>query len=92
MNRLEFERYINGVIGKMNTTGVINDKEIKEFEFSLNGRLPEPYRWYLQQFGSGGVPGVDVLGIGFENLNTCLECRQDYLEMGLPEDYIPIIN
>ncbi|MCJ2145758.1 SMI1/KNR4 family protein [Bacillus paralicheniformis] len=46
------------------TGGIDNDK-ILGIEHDLHVNLPESYKWFLKNFGSGGVYGVDILGYDF---------------------------
>ncbi|MFF2496854.1 SMI1/KNR4 family protein [Peribacillus sp. NPDC058075] len=41
--------------------GVSEDK-VKETEQKLKVSLPESYKWFLRNYGSGGIFGIDILG------------------------------
>ncbi|MGG3625187.1 SMI1/KNR4 family protein [Bacillus gobiensis] len=43
-------------------TGGISDHKIKEIEFTLSLQLPESYKWFLRNYGSGGAFGTMILG------------------------------
>ncbi|MFT3656184.1 Antitoxin YobK [Bacillus sp. B01(2024)] len=36
-------------------TGGVTDKQIKEIEEDLKATLPESYKWFLKEYGSGGA-------------------------------------
>ena len=42
--------------------GRINEDDIKLVEKSLNIVFPESYKWFIRNYGSGGICGVEVLG------------------------------
>ncbi|TWK50461.1 Antitoxin YobK [Bacillus paralicheniformis] len=46
-------------------TGGISEEKITKTENDLKTILPESYKWFLRNFGSGGVYGVDILGYDF---------------------------
>ncbi|WP_213422620.1 SMI1/KNR4 family protein [Bhargavaea massiliensis] len=45
-------------------TGGIPDSRITEIEAALHVKLPDSYRWFLRNYGFGGIFGVDILGAG----------------------------
>lgn len=65
----EIEKIINqymedeGENEEDNFIGGISEKKIKEVEKYLEIQFPEDYRWFLKRYGSGGIEGVDILGI-----------------------------
>lgn len=46
-------------------TGGVSEEKVKLIEHDLHVNLPESYKWFLKNFGSGGVYGVDILGYDF---------------------------
>jgi len=46
-------------------TGGVSEEKVEFIEDELNVNLPESYKWFLKNFGSGGVYGVDILGYDF---------------------------
>ena len=52
-----------GEIEENNFMGGISDKTIKDVEKYLKIQFPEDYRWFLKRYGSGGIEGIDILGI-----------------------------
>ncbi|KZE38857.1 hypothetical protein AV656_08120 [Bhargavaea cecembensis] len=45
-------------------TGGISESKIGEIEKALAATLPTSYKWFLRNYGSGGIYGVDILGAG----------------------------
>lgn len=43
-------------------TGGVTDKHIKEIEKDLKVTLPDSYKWFLTEYGSGGAFGTMILG------------------------------
>ena len=39
-------------------------EKINEIQESLNVKLPESYKWFLKNYGAGGIYGVDILDHG----------------------------
>ncbi|MED1808164.1 SMI1/KNR4 family protein [Bacillus subtilis] len=45
-----------------NLTGGVTDKQIKEIKEDLRVTLPDSYKWFLTEYGSGGAFGTMILG------------------------------
>lgn len=43
--------------------GGVSDEKIKNVEKYLEIQFPEDYRWFLKRYGSGGIEGIDILGM-----------------------------
>ena len=43
--------------------GKISEDDIKLVEKSLGIIFPESYKWFILNYGSGGICGVEILGI-----------------------------
>ncbi|MGY4713584.1 SMI1/KNR4 family protein [Bacillus amyloliquefaciens] len=62
-------------------TGGVTDKHIKEIEKDLKVTLPDSYKWFLTEYGSGGVFGTMILGYdshGAEVVDQTKEYRTFY--------------
>lgn len=46
-------------------TGGIGEDKILKIEKNLQVTLPVSYKWFLRNYGSGGVYGIDLLGYDF---------------------------
>ncbi|MFH0070650.1 SMI1/KNR4 family protein [Peribacillus sp. NPDC056705] len=42
--------------------GGVSEDKVKETEKKLQVSLPESYKWFLRNYGSGGIFGVDIIG------------------------------
>lgn len=60
----EIEEFIKENAEDDDFTGGISEDKIKEIQNSLNVKLPESYKWFLNKYGSGGIYGVNILGHG----------------------------
>ncbi|MES1041794.1 SMI1/KNR4 family protein [Peribacillus simplex] len=43
-------------------TGGVSEDKVKETENKLQVPLPESYKWFLKNYGSGGSFGIDIIG------------------------------
>lgn len=43
-------------------TGGVSKDKVKETEQKLQVSLPESYKWFLKNYGSGGSFGIDIIG------------------------------
>lgn len=59
----------------------VTDKQIKEIEEDLKATLPDSYKWFLTEYGSGGAFGTMILGYdshGAEVVEQTKEYRTFY--------------
>ncbi|MCI3197026.1 SMI1/KNR4 family protein [Bacillus sp. HU-1818] len=62
-------------------TGGVTDKHIKEIEKDLKVTLPDSYKWFLTEYGTGGAFGTMILGYdshGAEVVEQTKEYRTFY--------------
>ncbi|WP_026679441.1 SMI1/KNR4 family protein [Fictibacillus gelatini] len=78
MNYIEVERFIQENAEDDDFTGGISDEDILEIEKMLNVKLPESYKWFLRKYGSGGIYGVDILGLGKVGPPQVVSVTYDY--------------
>ncbi|WP_339200743.1 SMI1/KNR4 family protein [Peribacillus sp. FSL P2-0133] len=43
-------------------TGGVSEDKVEETENKLQVSLPESYKWFLKNYGSGGSFGIDIIG------------------------------
>lgn len=48
-------------------TGGVDKAQITFVQNELGVELPESYKWFLSNYGSGGMFGVDIQGVGTSN-------------------------
>ncbi|WP_340452534.1 SMI1/KNR4 family protein [Peribacillus butanolivorans] len=46
-------------------TGGVSEDKVKETEQKLQVSLPESYKWFLRNYGYGGLFGVRIIEYGF---------------------------
>lgn len=60
-------------------TGGISEDKILKIEQDLQVTLPDSYKWFLRNYGSGGVYGIDLLGYDFGGASV-VETTREYRE------------
>lgn len=73
-------------------TGGVDDNRIIEVEKELNVILPESYKWFLREYGHGGVAGVTILGIGLSGVPSVVRFTQRYRKLGIPNSWVVIYD
>ncbi|MED2949457.1 SMI1/KNR4 family protein [Bacillus subtilis] len=58
-------------------TGGIGEEEIINIEKELQLQLPDSYKWFLKNFGSGGLYGIDTLGYDYGGASV-VETTEEY--------------
>lgn len=71
-------------------TGGVDDDKIMEVEKKLNVTLPESFKWFLREYGHGGVAGVTILGIGLTGMPPVVKFTQYYRKYGMPKSLVVI--
>ena len=72
--------------------GALEDSKISDIEKRLNVKLPESYKWFLREYGTGGVFGIEILGGGLREVPTCVRETEEWREYGLPMEFVVIQN
>ncbi|MGE7647826.1 SMI1/KNR4 family protein [Peribacillus frigoritolerans] len=62
MNYSELQVFIKEYGQGDDFTGGVSEDQVKETENKLQVTLPESYKWFLRNYGSGGIFGVDIIG------------------------------
>ena len=82
INRLDIEKIINEYEEKNACTGKTAVEKIKLAEDSLGVVFSNDYKWFLENYGSGGVLGIDISGIAKNNIATVVnitkKLRKDF--------------
>lgn len=73
-------------------TGGTNENVITEIEQILNIILPTSYKWFLKEYGFGGVDGSYISGVGLNDNLVCVDETLKYRNYGLPLNYVIIQN
>ncbi|OJU08947.1 MAG: hypothetical protein BGN88_07660 [Clostridiales bacterium 43-6] len=74
------------------TYAKVTDSMLSEAETRLNLKLPSTYKWFLMNYGQGGIGGIEVLGIGKNGKMVFVDETIKYRSYGLPQDVILIEN
>ena len=70
----------------------VNDAQIIEAEKKLNVIIPEQYKWFLKNFGHGGIGGIETYGIGKNGIMVFVDKTIQFRSYGLANDKIVIEN
>lgn len=74
-------------------TGTVTDKSIIESSLDeLNCSKLSDYKWFLENYGQGGIGGVEILGISKSNKAIFKDITLKYRKLNLPENLIVIEN
>lgn len=76
---------------------VSNDEIISVAEKELGLNLPEEYKWFIKNYGQGGIGGVQILGVqilGVSKVNRSMfrDVTVDYRNYSLPNNLIVVEN
>lgn len=74
-------------IGEVSNGEIIN---VAEKELGLN--LPEEYKWFIKNYGQGGIGGVQILGVSKANRPMFRDVTVEYRNYGLPNNLIVVEN
>ncbi|MCY7862687.1 SMI1/KNR4 family protein [Bacillus haynesii] len=67
-----------------------SEDKIAYIEHHLNVVLPESYKWFLKNYGSGGISGVEIIGYELEGAYV-VEQTEDYRKYyDLPDGIVVI--
>ncbi|MGE7184061.1 SMI1/KNR4 family protein [Peribacillus sp. NPDC006672] len=72
-------------------TGGVSDEKIKETEIKLHVPLPDSYKWFLRNYGYGGVFGVEIIGYGLAG-PAVVDATKDYQKYYQLSDGIVVIE
>ncbi|MGG3805408.1 SMI1/KNR4 family protein [Metabacillus fastidiosus] len=72
--------------------GALKDSRISDIEKRLNLKLPASYKWFLQEYGTGGVLGIEIFGGGLSKDPTCVRETEEWRKYGLPMKFVVIQN
>ncbi|KWW21736.1 hypothetical protein AS888_04295 [Peribacillus simplex] len=65
MNYSDLQEFIKNY-GKVDDfTGGVSEDKVEETENKLQVPLPESYKWFLRNYGYGGLFGLRIIGYGF---------------------------
>ena len=88
----ELLELINEYTEKGDFIGEVSEEYIARVEKILEVNFPPEYKEFVIKFGSGGICGVDVLGVEGADYASVVESTKRYRKLGLPKKYIVIEN
>ncbi|WP_350300028.1 SMI1/KNR4 family protein [Peribacillus frigoritolerans] len=88
----ELLELINEYMKKGDFIGEVPDANIAWAEKILEVKFPPEYKEFVKKFGSGGICGVDVLGVEGADYASVVESTKRYRKLGLSKKYIVIEN
>lgn len=74
------------------THAIVTDEMLDEVERRLKLKIPKEYRFFLREFGHGGIGGIEVIGVGKNNALVFEKETLKYRTYGLPNELIIIEN
>jgi antitoxin YobK len=90
MGKEELKRFIRENMESDDFTGGVNEDQINLVQNELGVELPDSYKWFLASYGSGGLYGVDILGVGKSNRVPVVDNTRRYRDLGLDKDLVVI--
>ena len=70
----------------------VTEEMLNEAEKRMNIKIPKEYKYFLKEFGHGGIGGIEVLGIGKNGVLIFERETLKYRTYGLPNELIIIEN
>ncbi|MFJ5772508.1 SMI1/KNR4 family protein [Psychrobacillus sp. NPDC093180] len=92
MDREELVNFIDEHNESDDFTGGVDETQITLVQNELGVELPESFKWFLTTYGSGGLFGVDILGMAKSNRAPVVINTQRYIELGMEKDLVIIKN
>lgn len=68
LNRTAIEKVIYNYKEENDFTGKTSIEQIESTEDNLGVSFSNDYKWFLKNYGSGGVLGIDILGLAKNNV------------------------
>ncbi|NPC93608.1 SMI1/KNR4 family protein [Bacillus sp. WMMC1349] len=85
-------KMINAYEEKGDFFGNVTNEEISLSERKLRCKFPCEYKEFVKTFGSGGICGVDVLGVEKDGYASVVDETERFRRFGLPKKYLVIEN
>lgn len=73
-------------------TGSVSEIRIKQIEDMLGVVLPESYKWFIREYGHGGIGGIEIFGVSKAEIPSCVKATQNYRQYDLPQKFVVIEN
>lgn len=92
MKREELINFINEYMETDDFTGGVDKAQITFVQNELGVELPESYKWFLLNYGSGGMFGVDIQGVGNSTRPPVIVHTKRFRDLGMEENLVVIEN
>jgi antitoxin YobK len=90
MNKDKLINFINSNAEPDDFTGGIDIKQIEHVQDTLKVKFPESYKWFLNNYGSGGLYGIDISRVAKSNISTVVIETESYRDLGLNDNLVVI--
>ncbi|MFC0186699.1 SMI1/KNR4 family protein [Fictibacillus aquaticus] len=90
MNRKELTNFINQYQEPDDFTGGVDENQVCLVERELGLVLPDSFKWFLKTYGSGGLFGVDILGVAKSDTAPVIDTTKRYRELWLENNLVAI--
>jgi len=90
LDKEELINFINKHKESDDFTGGVDESQINSIQNELGVKLPESYKWFLTTYGSGGLFGVDILGVAKSNRAPIVVNTKRYRDLGMDKDLVVI--
>jgi hypothetical protein len=70
--------------------GQISDRDIKNAEKALGIKFPQTYKNFIKNYGSGGICGVEILGVEGPDHASVVNATNRFRNLGLLMNYLVI--
>ncbi|USK79404.1 SMI1/KNR4 family protein [Peribacillus frigoritolerans] len=71
-------------------TGGVSEDKVEETENKLQVPLPESYKWFLKNYGSGGSFGIDIIGYDLVGASVVTATKDHQKYYGLIDGIVVI--
>ena len=90
MDKEELIHFINEHKELDDFTGGVDESQINSIQNELGVELPESYKWFLTTYGSGGLYGMNILGVAKSNRAPVVVNTKRYRDLGMDKDLVVI--
>lgn len=90
MNKEELTHFIKMNMESDDFTGGVDKKQVDYVQNILQLKLPESYKSFLTNYGSGGLFGVDILGVASSNIASVVIKTERYRDLGMSGNLVVI--
>ena len=70
--------------------GRVEEDDIRVVEKNLNVNFPESYKYFIRNYGSGGICGVEILGVENKEDSSVIYATKRYQDLGLEDGCVVI--